>query len=152
MTLSTALATATAANYIELLRSRLLNKNGTVYLASALYMQKWRQSVWHRLAAFDCTWSYPVRSVRRFSLFLLNLTQEAIVSYNSRFASSWNFSVFEYLCTNELFPDSSTSEFFQLILPRICALALNLPVYLTRVCDCVCVWSRGLKLCPLLAQ
>ncbi|KAF7248936.1 hypothetical protein EG68_09530 [Paragonimus skrjabini miyazakii] len=58
--------------------------------------------------------------------------QEAVLSYNSRFRTTWNFNVFHNLCANKLLPDGDEEHFFRQILPVLSSLALNLPVYLTQ--------------------
>ncbi|KAF6778510.1 hypothetical protein AHF37_02293 [Paragonimus kellicotti] len=58
--------------------------------------------------------------------------QEAVLSYNSRFRTTWNFNVFHNLCADKLLPDGDEEHFFRQTLPVLCSLALNLPVYLTQ--------------------
>ncbi|KAA3681438.1 poly(ADP-ribose) glycohydrolase, partial [Paragonimus westermani] len=58
--------------------------------------------------------------------------QEAVLSYNSRFRTTWNFNVFHNLCAEKLLPDGDEEHFFGQILPILCSMALNLPVYLTQ--------------------
>ncbi|KAF8566618.1 hypothetical protein P879_04990 [Paragonimus westermani] len=53
--------------------------------------------------------------------------QEAVLSYNSRFRTTWNFNVFHNLCADKLLPDGDEEHFFGQILPILCSLALNLP-------------------------
>ncbi|KER22836.1 poly glycohydrolase [Opisthorchis viverrini] len=57
--------------------------------------------------------------------------QDAILSYNERFKSAWNFSILRDVVENDV-PDGSLGGFFRGSLPAMCALALNLPIYLTQ--------------------
>ncbi|CAH8875747.1 unnamed protein product [Trichobilharzia szidati] len=58
--------------------------------------------------------------------------KEAILSYNSRFKSSWNFKILEHMYKENLIPDGGNDNFFNNALPSLCALALNLPVFVTK--------------------
>ncbi|CAH8668952.1 unnamed protein product [Dicrocoelium dendriticum] len=57
--------------------------------------------------------------------------KEAILSYNSRFSNLWSFNVLHSICQQALLPDGDEQYFFNHTLPAMCALALNLPVFLT---------------------
>ncbi|KAH9590591.1 hypothetical protein MS3_00003213 [Schistosoma haematobium] len=59
--------------------------------------------------------------------------KEAILSYNYRFKSYWNFKTLEQLCMMNLIPDGGNDNFFGNTLSGICSLALNLPIFVTKV-------------------
>ncbi|KAG5444313.1 Poly(ADP-ribose) glycohydrolase [Clonorchis sinensis] len=61
----------------------------------------------------------------------LQKLQDAILSYNERFKSAWNFSILRDVIENDV-PDGNLGSFFRDSLPALCALALNLPIYLTQ--------------------
>ncbi|TGZ76124.1 hypothetical protein CRM22_000007 [Opisthorchis felineus] len=61
----------------------------------------------------------------------LQQLQDAILSYNERFKSAWNFSILRDVIENDV-PDGKLGGFFRDSLPALCALALNLPIYLTQ--------------------
>ncbi|CAH8635806.1 unnamed protein product [Schistosoma guineensis] len=58
--------------------------------------------------------------------------KEAILSYNYRFKSYWNFKTLEQLCMMNLIPDGGNDNFFGNTLSGICSLALNLPIFVTK--------------------
>ncbi|TNN07361.1 Poly(ADP-ribose) glycohydrolase isoform 1 [Schistosoma japonicum] len=58
--------------------------------------------------------------------------KEAILSYNSRFKSYWDFKALEHLCMMNLIPDGGNDNFFANTLPGICSLAINLPIFVTK--------------------
>ncbi|CAH8663180.1 unnamed protein product [Schistosoma rodhaini] len=58
--------------------------------------------------------------------------KEAILSYNYRFKSYWNFKTLEQLCMLNLIPDGGNDNFFGNTLSGICSLALNLPIFVTK--------------------
>ncbi|VDP38190.1 unnamed protein product [Schistosoma margrebowiei] len=58
--------------------------------------------------------------------------EEAILSYNYRFKSYWNFKTLEQLCMMNLIPDGGNDNFFGNTLSGICSLALNLPIFVTK--------------------
>ncbi|VDP70661.1 unnamed protein product [Schistosoma curassoni] len=62
--------------------------------------------------------------------------EEAILSYNYRFKSYWNFKTLEQLCMMNLIPDGGNDNFFGNTLSGICSLALNLPIFVTKVISC----------------
>ncbi|VDP80015.1 unnamed protein product [Schistosoma mattheei] len=73
--------------------------------------------------------------------------EEAILSYNYRFKSYWNFKTLEQLCMMNLIPDGGNDNFFGNTLSGICSLALNLPIFVTKVISCfLMVYNLLLKI------
>ncbi|CAL8071541.1 unnamed protein product [Calicophoron daubneyi] len=85
----------------------------------------------NRTKSLKVRWSLIEENLRKRITTALEL-QEAILSYNSRFKSIWNFGILHYLVERDLIPDGGNSNFFGVDLPALCALALNLPIFLTQ--------------------